>query len=72
MSVDSKAFYDFFTEGNWVDSKGNKVKSWKQKILTWNEYSKDKRQEKRTNFKGREYTQEEFKTLYANNSFEGE
>ncbi len=34
-NVDSKAFYDYFNEGNWVDSKGNKVKNWKQKIITW-------------------------------------
>ena len=28
-------FYDYFTVGNWVDSKGNKVLNWKQKFLTW-------------------------------------
>lgn len=33
--VDPKVFYDYFTTGNWVDSKGNKVKNWKQKIITW-------------------------------------
>lgn len=38
LQVDSKKFYDYFTEGNWIDSKGNPVKSWKQKILTWNGY----------------------------------
>ena len=34
-NVDTKFFYEYFTEGNWVDSKGNKVKNWKQKIITW-------------------------------------
>lgn len=38
LSVDPKQFYDYFTEGNWVDAKGNKVKNWKQKLLTWNKY----------------------------------
>lgn len=38
LSVNAKKFYDYFTEGNWIDSKGNPVKSWKQKILTWNGY----------------------------------
>ena len=38
LSVDSKQFYDYFTEGNWVDAKGQKVKNWKQKLLTWNKY----------------------------------
>lgn len=34
-SVDPKVFYDYFEAGQWVDSKGNPVKSWKQKIITW-------------------------------------
>ena len=33
--VDAKTFYDYFETGGWVDSKGNKVKNWKQKIITW-------------------------------------
>lgn len=31
----AKAFYDYFSVGNWIDSKGNKVKNWKQKFITW-------------------------------------
>ena len=31
----AQGFYDYFTVGNWVDSKGNKVLNWKQKFLTW-------------------------------------
>ena len=34
-NVDAKKFYDYFTASDWYDSKGNKVKSWKQKIITW-------------------------------------
>ena len=30
-NVDYQKFYDYFNEGNWIDSKGNKVKNWKQK-----------------------------------------
>jgi uncharacterized protein YdaU (DUF1376 family) len=33
--VDAEKFLKYFTESNWVDSKGNKVKNWKQKIITW-------------------------------------
>ena len=33
--VDAQYFYDYFTVSNWVDSKGNQVKNWKQKIITW-------------------------------------
>ena len=31
----AKQFYEYFTENNWYDSKGNKVKRWKGKFLTW-------------------------------------
>ena len=34
-NVDAKKFYDYFNASEWHDSKGNKVKSWKQKIITW-------------------------------------
>lgn len=34
-SVDAKAFYDYYSAGEWKDSKGNPVKSWKQKLITW-------------------------------------
>ena len=40
LHVDPERFYRYFTTPNdkgetWVDSKGNKVKNWKQKMLTW-------------------------------------
>ena len=38
LNVNGKQFYDYFTEMKWVDSKGNKVKNWKGKLLTWNSY----------------------------------
>lgn len=38
-NVDAKQFFEYFTEGNWVDAKGQKVKNWKQKILTWEKYN---------------------------------
>ena len=45
MNVNAKTFYDYFETSNWVDSKGNKVKNWKLKLITWNSYGKDKKQE---------------------------
>ena len=33
--VDPKKFYDYFTAAEWVDSRGNPVKNWKQKMITW-------------------------------------
>jgi len=35
LPVDPVKFFDYFTEGNWIDSKGNPVRNWKQKLLTW-------------------------------------
>lgn len=38
LSVDAKKFFEYFEEGNWIDSKGQKVINWKQKLLTWNKF----------------------------------
>ncbi len=40
LSVRAEDFFDYFTEGNWKDSKGNQVKNWKQKLLTWDHMRK--------------------------------
>lgn len=42
IDVDYKYFYEYFTEGNWRDAKGNQVISWKQKLLTWSRNNKPK------------------------------
>ena len=62
LSVNGKYFYEYFTEGNWIDSKGNKVKNWKQKLLTWDKYSKPKKEKKYEFEKSEE--QEKFEFLY--------
>ena len=33
--VDPQKFFDYYTAGEWKDAKGNPVKSWKQKMITW-------------------------------------
>lgn len=33
--IDPKYFFDFYSTGNWQDNKGNAVKNWKQKLITW-------------------------------------
>lgn len=40
LKIDPDYFFEFFTEGGWVDSKGNAVKNWKQKAITWNQQEK--------------------------------
>ena len=68
LKVNANDFYNYFTAGNWIDSKGNKVKSWKQKLITWNshEETKTKKQESK---QYNDYDQREYKNiseLYAN------
>jgi len=41
-NVNPKTFYEYFETGNWIDSKGNKVKNWKQKIITWEKSNQTK------------------------------
>lgn len=64
LQVNAKKFYDYFTAGNWIDSKGNKVKSWKQKLLTWNGYTNTGQKTNKDDFEQREYKDLSF--LYAN------
>ncbi len=47
LTIEPKAFLDYFTESGWIDSKGNKVRNWKQKLLTWQKY--EPKQEVREN-----------------------
>jgi hypothetical protein len=34
-NVDPYKFFDFYDAGEWIDSNGKPVKSWKQKVITW-------------------------------------
>lgn len=33
--VDPNKFYDYYTAADWKDSKGQQVRNWKQKCITW-------------------------------------
>lgn len=33
--INAKKFFDYYEVNNWIDNQGNKVKNWKQKIITW-------------------------------------
>ena len=41
--VDPRKFYDYFQAGGWRDAKGQPVRSWKQKLLTWEKYDTGRR-----------------------------
>ena len=36
--VDPKAFFDYYTAGNWLDGRSQPVKNWKQKLITWEKH----------------------------------
>ena len=60
----ARKFYDYFTEGNWKDARGNKVKNWRLKFLTWMTYgTKDKK-----NSWERDYTREELNATLIKNA----
>ena len=62
LKVDAKQFFDYFETGNWVDAKGNKVKNWKQKLLTWDKFNLGTQ----TNKKEYEVISEDLGSLYDN------
>lgn len=61
--VNPKAFFDYFTEGKWKDSKGNPVKNWKQKIITWEKYETQPKPKKENSFNQMIHTDYNFDDL---------
>lgn len=47
-NVDAKRFFDYFTASNWIDSTGKPVRNWKQKIITWEGYTKKEQDDGQT------------------------
>ena len=37
-NVDAKQFFEYYDAGGWKDAKGNPVRNWKQKFLTWEKH----------------------------------
>ena len=64
-SVDPKRFYEYYETGGWKDGKGNPVKNWKQKLITWEK--KDTSKSKVNDFPtvDRDFSEIE-KRIYAN------
>lgn len=42
LSVDARKFFDYYDAGGWKDGKGQPVRNWKQKLLTWEKYDSGK------------------------------
>lgn len=58
-AVNPQTFYDYYTEGKWRDSSGKPVKSWKQKLITW-EKSEPKRESKSKTNKFNQFEQNSY------------
>lgn len=66
LKVDAVQFFNYFNEGNWIDSNGHAVLNWKQKLLTWNSYSNKKSAEKKSFNDYEQREDQDFEKFYAN------
>lgn len=62
LNVDCDYFYKYFTTPNangetWIDSQGNKVRNWKQKLLTWSRHSNGTATVRRDKYSAEKYEQ---------------
>ena len=57
--VDPQKFFDYYTAGKWKDAKGQPVKNWKQKMITW-ESRQEKQNEPEKNKKVHNYQEREY------------
>lgn len=64
-NVDPRTFWDYFNEGGWTDSEGKPVKSWKQKIITWEKHEGGKKNGTQTSGRNAETGREEKRSKYA-------
>ena len=64
-NVDPVKFFDYYQQGQWKDSKGNPVKNWKQKLITWEnkETKTEKPKSNNTIHFGNERTNIDFEAL---------
>jgi len=61
--VNPKSFFDYFTTGGWKDSKGNPVKNWKQKIITWEKFETQPQPKKESKFNQMIHTDYDFDAI---------
>ena len=71
LNVDANKFFTYFEAGSWVDSKGNKVKNWKQKLITWDNhnYGNNNAKSKNNENKQEEQVNYEHELTYSEKDF---
>lgn len=63
LSVSADKFFAYYEAGSWHDSKGNPVKNWKQKCLTWERQSGGQVQQRPAQQKFFEPSREELEAM---------
>lgn len=58
-SVNARAFFDYYEANDWKDKEGKKVRSWKQKIITWERYQSNKKTVNSTEWLNKEINEEQ-------------
>ena len=60
-NVDPNTFWKGFNDGGWIDTKGDAVRNWKLKLITWSNYGDrtDKRKTQRTANRPTDYAEQE-------------
>jgi hypothetical protein len=51
-TVDPVKFWSYYDAGDWKDAKGNPVRNWKQKLLTWENKTEDHRKSSADSLQG--------------------
>ncbi len=72
--IDARQFYEYFSTENesgetWVDSHGQPVRNWKQKVITWESKGGHARADRKShfmNYNQRRYSAEELKSIGRN------
>lgn len=67
MTFDIMKFYNYYHMGGWLDSNGNRVKNWKQKMISWQNKEKPLANKKSCTIeKEHKYTEEELEAKLLN------
>lgn len=69
--INAQQFYEYFSTPNdkgetWIDSKGNPVRNWKQKVITWETHGTREKKSYFMNYKQRHYTAKELSGMGNN------
>lgn len=62
--VDAQRFYEYYARGGWIDGKGEPVRNWQQKAISWERGETGRRSAAKKPFDEREITDADFEAGY--------